>query len=161
MSDPRGAESPPAASADPSPPTPTSGVSLTLSEAAASCRVHRATLRRALDAKRFPHAHQVDGVWRIPISDLQGAGFHLSLLGSGPAVARTAERDSDDEGERERLQREIVDLRDALQHERDAHARTQDLFAQAMRALSPAPVAEQAPDAPQPVTASRRRWWQR
>lgn len=55
------------------------GVRLTLREAAAACAVHHSTVRRHLDAGDFPNAaRDADGKWRLPVSDLLGAGLRLS-----------------------------------------------------------------------------------
>lgn len=162
----RGAERPADAPTVAAVPIAPPGVAWTLSEAAERCRVHRSTLRRALDDGRFPNAYREpdDGPWRVPLADLQAAGYPPSPLGAADSL-RTADRDTDDQAEHQRLQRELADLRAALQHERDAHQRTQELFAQAMRALSPgvspAPVAEHEPPQSQPVVEPRRTWWRR
>lgn len=52
--------------------------SYTLSEAADLCGVDRRTIRRHLDADRFPNAWREDdgnGPWRIPVTDLLAAGL--------------------------------------------------------------------------------------
>ena len=55
---------------------------LTITEAAAACGVSRKTIRRRLDADKFPNAHRLDGPagtetgpWVIPIEDLIAAGL--------------------------------------------------------------------------------------
>lgn len=146
-----------APSAVDTPPERPDGPTFTLTEAAAACRVHRATLRRALDDDRFPKAYRDGdgGPWKIPLADLQAAGFHLSALGA--EEQRTDERDSDDQAELARLRAELQHTRELLQRA-DA---TIEVLSQAVRALSPAPVPEQSQPAPEPVASARRRWWQR
>lgn len=82
---------------------------LTLSEAAAACGRGRSTIRRYLDADRFPGAFREPGEagpetgpWRIPLEDLIAAG--LTPNRSGPAAGlahetplRTAVSGADDE----------------------------------------------------------------
>jgi len=47
------------------------GAALSLSEAATACSVSRNTIRRRLDAKRFPNAYKdANGRWRTAISDI-------------------------------------------------------------------------------------------
>jgi hypothetical protein len=72
--------------------TQTSGAQLTFSEAAEACGVSRSTIKRRRG--EFPHAYQDGaGVWRVPVSDLLGAGLKLRprpaepvTLGHDPAV---------------------------------------------------------------------------
>jgi len=143
------------------------GASFTLTEAAAVTRTHRATIRRKLDEGKFPNAYRNPpdvGLWRIPLADIQhpGSGLTLSAVGSGPPdSARTAEDDSDEQAE---LRRERDALRIELQHEREmrqAHERTIDLLAQAMRAISPPAVREHPEPPSRDIASTRRRWWQR
>jgi hypothetical protein len=62
---------------------------LSLTEAAAATGVSRLTIRRRLDAGRFPSARQIDPghsgprPWRIPVDDLRAAGLNLSLDQTG------------------------------------------------------------------------------
>jgi hypothetical protein len=65
------------------------GVLLTVEEAASACRVHEATIERALDGRRFPNAFRRsrDLAWLIPVGDLAAAGFPLSPYGSRTPVA--------------------------------------------------------------------------
>jgi hypothetical protein len=52
------------------------GAVLTLTEAAEACGVSRSTIKRRLSD--FEHAHQDgSGSWRVPVSDLLGAGLKL------------------------------------------------------------------------------------
>jgi hypothetical protein len=52
------------------------GAVLTLSEAAEACGVSRSTIKRRLS--EFANAHQDgSGSWRVPVSDLLGAGLKL------------------------------------------------------------------------------------
>ena len=44
-------------------------------EAARRCNVGRATIQRAIYAKRLPNAVRTDKGWRIPLTDLLAAGF--------------------------------------------------------------------------------------
>lgn len=65
------------------------GELLTLSEAAARFDLARSTVRRALDAGRFPNAEQDDGpqaAWRVPLQDLVDAGYRLADAPVAPYV---------------------------------------------------------------------------
>jgi DNA-binding transcriptional MerR regulator len=52
---------------------------LSISDAARRCGVHRNTVRRYLDAGRFPGAFREDerSPWQIPVHDLRDAGFNV------------------------------------------------------------------------------------
>jgi len=61
-----------------------------LTEAAAAVSRDRRTVRRQLDAGRYPNAYRgSDGQWRIPITDLAAAGFRVNAP-SGPEWAPPA-----------------------------------------------------------------------
>jgi hypothetical protein len=65
------------------------GELLTLSEAADLFGLARSTVRRALDAGRFPNAEQDDdprGAWRVPVQDLLDAGYTLPAAPVAPYV---------------------------------------------------------------------------
>lgn len=65
------------------------GELLTLSEAADLFGLARSTVRRALDAGRFPNAEQDDdprGAWRVPVQDLLDAGYRLPAAPVAPQV---------------------------------------------------------------------------
>jgi len=65
------------------------GELLTLSEAAARFGLARSTVRRALDAGRFPNAEQDDSpqaAWRVPLQDLVDAGYRLADAPVAPYV---------------------------------------------------------------------------
>src|SRR5436305_9987677 len=64
-----------------------SGNALTIREAAAACRLSPRTLRRKLNEGAFPGAYKTDGddvdpdgVWMIPVPDLEEAGLRPTLL---------------------------------------------------------------------------------
>jgi hypothetical protein len=66
-----------------------SGDDLTIREAAAACRLSPRTLRRKLNEGAFPSAYksgprelEPEGVWMIPLADLDRAGLHPTLLHS-------------------------------------------------------------------------------
>jgi hypothetical protein len=65
------------------------GNALTIREAAAACRLSPRTIRRKLNTGAFPNAFKTgpheaeqddDGVWKIPISDLEQAGLNPTLV---------------------------------------------------------------------------------
>jgi len=150
----------------PAPPPPTPADTrpwLSLSESAHAAGCARITIRRALDAGRFPQAKRADGPggpgsggWLIPVTDLLAAGFRLGR----PAPPESAEPVSpnsqiqapDTPDELARLRAEIAGLRrraelaEALAAERGRHLEDLRL---ALRAL---------PAAPEPA---RLGWWQR
>ncbi|MGO9875584.1 MAG: helix-turn-helix transcriptional regulator [Acidimicrobiia bacterium] len=64
-----------------------SGQALTIREAAAACGISPRTIRRKLNAEAFPNAFKLrprigetEGVWKIPIADLETAGLAPTLL---------------------------------------------------------------------------------
>lgn len=72
--------------------------SLTLREAAERCTTSLSAIRRRLKAGAFPHAFKgVQGEWRIPVSDLEAAGFtpDLSPAGDGEPAREQAEAPSE------------------------------------------------------------------
>lgn len=99
---------------------PDTPMTLSQGEAARVCGVSQATLRRARRAGRLPGATQGDGGgWRIPVSDLIGAGFTVDRVG----------RDTPREGVRdtatthpEGASQEIADLRLLLAESERARA---------------------------------------
>jgi hypothetical protein len=63
------------------------GQSLTIREAAAACGLSPRTIRRKLTADSFPNAFKLsprdgetEGVWKIPVADLEAAGLSPTLL---------------------------------------------------------------------------------
>ena len=55
-------------------------VTLTISEAARACDVNRRTIRHHRQAGDFPGAFKdQDGLWRIPVEDLEWVGFQVDL----------------------------------------------------------------------------------
>ena len=64
-----------------------SGDDLTIREAAAACRLSPRTLRRKLNEGAFPNSYKTgprelepEGVWMIPLADLEQAGLHPTML---------------------------------------------------------------------------------
>jgi hypothetical protein len=64
-----------------------SGEDLTIREAAAACRLSPRTLRRKLNEGAFPNSYKTgprdlepEGVWMIPLADLEQAGLHPTML---------------------------------------------------------------------------------
>lgn len=68
--------------------------SLTLSEAAEACGVSRSTVRRKHEAGEFPNAFKAgpDNAWRIPVTDLLGAGLRPGRPSPPDAVSEPDER---------------------------------------------------------------------
>jgi hypothetical protein len=71
------------------------GHALIVREAAAACRLSPRTIRRKLNAGAFPNAYQAPlsddpdkTVWKIPVSDLEAAGLHPTLV--HPAFSKAA-----------------------------------------------------------------------
>lgn len=66
---------------------------LTLSEAADVSDKSRATLRRYLDAGRFPNAkrdpHDINKQWLIPVEDLEASGVSLHRMSEANAIGGT------------------------------------------------------------------------
>ena len=65
----------------------TSGHDLTIREAAAACGISPRTIRRKLNTEAFPNAYKLrpragetEGVWKIPVGDLEEAGLAPTLL---------------------------------------------------------------------------------
>ena len=82
---------------------PAGTASLTLSEAASACGVHRNTIRRRLDQGHFPNAFRDARGWRVPAADLEAAGLSpkkLDAVGE-PSV----------DGDVQSLRREVDGLR--------------------------------------------------
>ncbi|HVA41848.1 MAG TPA: hypothetical protein VNF50_00025 [Acidimicrobiales bacterium] len=141
---------------------------LTLSEAAAACRVDRRTIRRRLDAEEFPNAHRTagrtgpdDGPWVIPVADLIGAGLSPNVSKVDHQAAEVAPDTIAS------LQAELADWRrraevaEAVASERAA---TNEALRLALVALGTGrtgstPDAQAGPYTSAP--AVRRRWWRR
>jgi hypothetical protein len=71
------------------------GQALTIREAAAACGLSPRTIRRKLNAESFPNAYKLrpragetEGVWKIPVVDLETAGLAPTLL--HPTIANGA-----------------------------------------------------------------------
>jgi len=82
-------------------------VTLTISEAARSCGVNRRTIRHHRQAGDFPGAFKdQDGMWRIPVEDLEWVGLH-------PDLGRASE-DPMATGKVDLLRTEVAVLRERL-----------------------------------------------
>lgn len=151
------------------------GAALTLKQAADACGVSHSTVKRRLDRDQFGAAYRDHaGVWRIPVTDLLGAGFHLR----GRSVTEDmTEAEPPDQVDRiaaltaelaaERTARVVAEARVV------AMAANLDDLRLSLRAITGPPAAPQAPETPEPVPTyapepvqrppepSRRRWWQR
>ena len=89
----------------------TAGQDLTIREAAAACGISPRTIRRKLNTDAFPNAYKLrpragetEGVWKIPISDLEDAGLAPTLARgplNGAAAPSGSDSDSDAETETE------------------------------------------------------------
>jgi len=86
------------------------GQSLTIREAALACGLSPRTIRRKLNAEAFPNAFKLrprpgetEGVWKIPVGDLEEAGLDPTLihptLTNGSNGANTSHRAHTDNGE--------------------------------------------------------------
>ena len=70
------------------------GPALTVRDAAVACRLSPRTLRRKLTAGSFPNAYKTgsrdperEGIWMIPVADLEAAELHPTLV--HPTLAKT------------------------------------------------------------------------
>ena len=87
----------------------TAGQDLTIREAAAACGISPRTIRRKLNTDAFPNAYKLrpragetEGVWKIPISDLEDAGLAPTLARGGlNAAAAQSEPEPESESESE------------------------------------------------------------
>lgn len=160
---------------------------MTLTEAADACGVSRSTIKRRLG--EFGHAYQdAAGSWRVPVSDLLGAGLKLRPRPVTEATESVTQgHDPGQNGaELDQVRAEVQRLAIDLAHERAARqvaearaaAYAENLadLRHAVRAITGPPVAPEAPPvptaAPQPPAAyepqqaapepplrvSRRRW---
>ena len=92
----------------PAEPTPKpAAVTLSISEAARACGVNRRTIRHHRQAGDFPGAFKdQDGMWRIPVEDLEWVGLH-------PDLGRASE-DPMATGKVDLLRTEVAVLRERL-----------------------------------------------
>ena len=156
------------------------GAHLTLAEAADACGVSHSTIRRKQG--QFANAYKDNvGTWRVPISDLLGAGLKLRPRSDPPPSDRVTQ-DHDLAGDLPELvqaRAQIAGLIEDLAVERTARqvAETKVMLLTAnlddlrfsLRAITGPPAAPQPPPAAEPVptppeprraaeTPSRRRW---
>lgn len=105
---------------------------LTISEAAAAIGKHRQTVVRALSTGRFPNARKTGpeyaGVWRIPVADLEAAGYAIRATAAEPEPPskETALRPLMGDlipllQEMTNAQRDAAEARAALEVERERH----------------------------------------
>lgn len=157
------------------------GAILTVKEAAQACSVARITIRRAIQAERFPHAYKGTGPggpgtgpWLIPVIDLLTAGFR-------PNALKQPEQHPDEQVKgdhdhppvivdwdeylllRERLARAEEQVR-AARDIAEERAQTIEVLREALRRvpeLPPAPEPQQVPEVPpeQPRPGRFRRWF--
>jgi Helix-turn-helix domain len=100
---------------------------LSISDAARRCGVHRNTVRRYLDAGKFPGAFREDArsPWQIPVQDLRQAGLHVRVTSSAEAWALQSRSRAELAIQLEELQRKVRDMThraevaEALLSERD------------------------------------------
>jgi hypothetical protein len=144
-----------------------------LAEAAEVCGVAKITMRRALDAQRFPSARRADGAkgagtgeWRIPIEDLLAAGYTPHAANRPPQPPREATSDEPDSrltttppsnteaysGRIAALERELVEER---------HRRELAELAAAERARALADLRQALLQLPPAQPMKRRSWWRR
>ncbi len=153
--------------------------SLTLSEAASVCGVSRSTIRRKHEAGDFPNAFKSgpDNAWRIPVTDLLGAGLNPGRPSPPDEVSEPDERvraetvimpRSELEGLKEQLtyERHRASVAEARLSERGetVSALKEALSEARQRAIEAAPAVRQTPAAvvdvrdPNPSEPSRT-WW--
>jgi hypothetical protein len=137
------------------------GALLSLSQAADACGVSRSTIKRRLP--EFGHAYQDRDGWKVPISDLLGAGLKLRpspVTQPSEAVAPVSDpaQNGVDLGQ---AQARITTLMEELAAEKLARAIAEtratayqahiDDLRQAMRAITGPPAAQAASPAPEAV----------
>jgi len=105
---------------------------LTLSEAAAATGKHRQTIVRALSTGRLPNARKSGPahaeVWRIPVADLEAAGYPVRQAEPEPAPSTPSTALAPIAGdlvillqEMGNAQRDAAEARSALEVERERH----------------------------------------
>jgi Helix-turn-helix domain len=100
---------------------------LSISDAARRCGVHRNTVRRYLDAGKFPGAFREDerSPWQIPVQDLLEAGLNVRAASSAETWALQSWSRADLAIRLEELQRKVREMThraeeaEALLSERD------------------------------------------
>lgn len=109
----------------------TTDTSFTLTEAARVTGKSRVTMRRYLDAGRFPRAFQdleagtTPAPWRVPLGDLTAAGLAVSPADRIPERPRTTQAETGGGSEHYQQLREQLAVATALADER---ARTIDVL---------------------------------
>ena len=134
--------------------------SLSITEAARAAQVDRRTIRRALDAGRFPSARRTDhprhgpgmGPWAIDVGDLVAAGFQLHAPSAASGINHP-----DDEINAAELHLEIVELRGRLAVAETLAQERAERIADLQTALRMLTATTGTPTPPTP----RRRWWRR
>lgn len=125
---------------------------LTLSEAADAASLSRRTLRRWLDAGRFPNAERNEaGVWVVPVEELLAAGVRLHA--SKPEPAPTSQprlTPTPEPSELDRLRDELAAWRLRAEVAEAVAAERGDALADARLALR----ALTAGDIPEPASSS-------
>lgn len=173
---------------DQAPERSTTGYTFTVREAAAACDVHPNTVRRAIKGNKFPNAYtDAAGTWRLPVADLEAAGFRPHRAGptvpasvekvttaNSVATGAAVDRVHELEAEAVRLRVEMAelarraDVAEALAAERAERVEDLRLALRALEAVNPSPEdrarAPQSPveapsPTPRPRTPARRRSW--
>jgi hypothetical protein len=134
--------------------TDTSRPELTASEAAKATGVDRRTIGRRLKNDDFPNAHKVDGSWRIPVTDLLGAG--LQVHAPTPPDTPPTPPDPDEVA---RLTAENAELRHRAEMAEAVAAERAEALADARLALRA--LTAGTPDTDTTSPARRPRWWRR
>jgi len=124
---------------------------MSIREASLATGATRATLRRDIDAGRFPGAFREDtsrgsglGIWRVPVADLVAAGY--SLRSESAAVP---------EPDRTGLENEVRELRAELERERERREAAEALARERAEALEDAQRALRAMLASAPLAPVR------
>ncbi len=125
---------------------------LSLSEAAQAASCARITIRRALDAGKFPQAKRGDGPkgpgsggWLIPVDDLLAAGFTLGRSGPEPVQPAAQVPAPDTASQIATLRGELAELRrraevaEAVAAERGRHLDDMRVALRALPAGQPRP----------------------
>lgn len=107
----------------------------TLTEAATHCKVSRSTIRRYREQGKFPNAvKSPDRGWLVPVEDLLGAG--LSPGRSIPEETTPTEPAQADSAHVQALEKDLIEVRSALNIERAHREAAERIAAERERGLT-------------------------